>query len=218
MPISLQRDIRAFFEKPSIAHDLAKQALFSIADTELVGLACENARGKLFCGRLLGNSYFTFYAPLLRDLPPILRIYIGCAAQLYGDLANTHLIKVHVDSSKVTFLHYDRFDGYLPTLKERVKVNLRNQTVNFFTYTNPNRRQPLLYKGDYLPPDSASVPLQSRFDDVIRSMGIEKPEYEITIADLRDAAIARGLADTTLLAILEEAETDRTIRSPRQDN
>jgi DNA phosphorothioation-associated putative methyltransferase len=52
MPLSLQRDVRNFFGKPSDAYEFAKSALFSIADDELIAQACRNAFKKLGCGRL----------------------------------------------------------------------------------------------------------------------------------------------------------------------
>ena len=54
-----------------------------------------------------------------------MRIYVGCALALFGDLGAVDLIKVHLQSSKVTFLLYDNFqEGQPPLLVERIKVDL----------------------------------------------------------------------------------------------
>ena len=36
-----------------------------------------------------------------------MRIYVGCATQLYGDLDSIHLIKAHITSGKVSLMGYD---------------------------------------------------------------------------------------------------------------
>jgi hypothetical protein len=54
------------------------------------------------------------------------------------------LIKVHLQSSKVTFLRYDDFEaGTPPLLVERVKVDLARQRVDFFDYLGYSTPQPL---------------------------------------------------------------------------
>ena len=45
------------------------------------------------------------------------------------------LIKVHLQSGKVTFLVYDDFDGAeTPHLVERIKVDLPRLRIDFFDY------------------------------------------------------------------------------------
>ena len=132
MPISLQRDIRAFFEKPAMAYDFAKQALFAISDTSLIQAACEKAHKKIDCGHLVEGHSFTFRKKYIDDLPPVLRIYVGCATQLYGDLDPVNMVKIHMTSGKLTLLIYDDFDKPLPLLKERIKIRMRDQEVDYF--------------------------------------------------------------------------------------
>ena len=59
----------------------------------------------------------------LNNCPKELRIYIGCALQLYGDLESINLIKVHIQSGKVTLMVYDGFESEaIPLLSERIKI------------------------------------------------------------------------------------------------
>lgn len=91
---------------------------------------------------------------LLEDLHPILRIYVGCAQVLYGELGDVDLIKIHKRSGKVTLLKYDDFENNpLPELRERIKVNLRTQTIEVFDHQADGRRQLLCFKERYVAED-----------------------------------------------------------------
>jgi len=71
---------------------------------------------------------------LIWRLPAVLRIYIGCAGVLYGDMALADVVKIHMDSGKVTVIRCDDFSLPLPRIVQRVKVNLRHQDVRVFSY------------------------------------------------------------------------------------
>lgn len=79
-----------------------------------------------------GHSYI-FHKKYLGDMPPELRVFVGCATQLYGDLDAIDLIKAHMTSGKVTLLRYDDWEKEEPLLLERIKIKLREQDVDFFT-------------------------------------------------------------------------------------
>jgi hypothetical protein len=67
---------------------------------------------------------------LKRSLPEELRIYVGCAAQLFGDINEFDLVKIHFTSSKVSLMRYDDWSKEEPLLLERGKVRLRDQEVD----------------------------------------------------------------------------------------
>ena len=72
---------------------------------------------------------------LLERLPPVLRAYVGCAAALFGDLAQADVIKIHNASGKITFPVYDDFEAKrLPQLQHRIKVNLKTRWVQAFDH------------------------------------------------------------------------------------
>ena len=194
MPISLQRDIRAFFGKPSAAHAFAKEALFAIADTEMISTACENAYKKLGCGKMADGHSFTFAATLLDRLPPILRIYIGCATQLFGDIDSVHLIKIHTTSGKVSLMIYDDFDSPLPILKERIKIRMRDQFVDYFVYSGRYEQQPLYEKSIYMLNGSKRFFGQQRFDIKLMSIGLDFHEYGPPLDELLAAAKVQDIS------------------------
>ena len=106
IPLRIKHDIRSFFGDLPTAHAKARDILFAAGDAGEIELACE--------GLDIGwqdEDALIIHRSLLGQLPPILRIYVHCAAYRYGDPAQADLIKIHKRSGKVTFQHYDDFDG-----------------------------------------------------------------------------------------------------------
>ena len=101
------------------------------------------------------------------------RTYVRCAEKLYGDIEQADLVKVHIASGKVTLLEYDSFEKTpLPRLATRVKVNLREQSVDYFHYQNyPD--PPILYlKSRYMASSQSGYARQKRFDQKLQRRGI----------------------------------------------
>lgn len=149
MPESLKRDIKAFYESYNDALEAAKDALFSVGDPELIEKACNRAYENLQCGEMLEGHSYIFHKDYLGDMPAELRIYIGCAIQLYGDLEEIQLIKAHMTSGKVTLLGYKNWESDTPLLVERIKIKLREQDIDFFDYTGDFTPQPLENKSNF---------------------------------------------------------------------
>jgi DNA phosphorothioation-associated putative methyltransferase len=82
--------------------------------------------------------------------PVELRIYIGCATQLYGELDTVSLIKAHILSGKVSLMVYDDWEKDTPLLTERIKIRLRDQDIDFFDYVGDYEPQPLINKDAFL--------------------------------------------------------------------
>ena len=150
MPQSLQRDIKAFFGKYTEARDLGKSLLFSLAKSEVIYSACVQAHKTLPASQLNGQHDLIFQKQYLNLCPKVLRVYVGCATQLYGELDNINLIKVHIGSGKVTLMAYDDWDKEVPLLKERIKIKLRDQDIDFFDYVGEYEPQPLLNKAAFV--------------------------------------------------------------------
>ncbi len=93
---------------------------------------------------------FTFHRDYLGELPTILRIYTGCATQLYGDIENFELIKAHIRSGKVSLMRYDDWSKEEPLLLERIKIKLRELDIDFFDYSGEFEPTPLPNKTVYM--------------------------------------------------------------------
>lgn len=165
MPESLKRDVKAFFGTYKDALTESRELLFSVGNPANVAQACNEAYQHLGCGELAEGHSLTIHRAYLIELPPILRVYIGCATQLHGDIDDIDLIKIHMTSGKVSLMKYDDFEGRaLPELIERIKIKLRGQEIDFFAYTGEYEPQPLYMKSKYLRPDFLRYEQQRQFD------------------------------------------------------
>ncbi len=150
MPKSLQLDIKAFFGKYSQARELGQKLLFSVADIDVVYDACVKAHEALPASELNGQHDLIFHKDYLNQCPIELRVYIGCAAQLYGELDEVSLIKAHIVSGKVSLMVYDDWRKDVPLLTERIKIKMREQDIDFFDYVGEYEPQPLVNKDIFL--------------------------------------------------------------------
>ena len=154
-PEDLKRDIKAFFDTYKIAQHQATELLFQIADSQLIESLCLEAEKLLPASKVdfeNGQPHaLTLHKDFITLLPLVLRVYIGAALQMYGELDDIQLIKIHIHSGKVTLLGYEGFyDSPLPQLKERVKIKMADQDVDFFDYIIEEKRPLLLNKIDYI--------------------------------------------------------------------
>ena len=149
MPESLKRDIKAFFKDYSTAIDLATDALFSVGSPQLIETLANSTYDEFKTGEFKEGHHWTIHKSLLEQLPPELRIYVGCAIQYYGDMDNIDLIKIHFTSGKVTLLRYDDWSKKEPLLVERIKVKLKDQEIDFFLYNDNQTIQELRTKSLY---------------------------------------------------------------------
>jgi DNA phosphorothioation-associated putative methyltransferase len=173
MPEGLQRDVKAFFGSYVQALQQAKDLLFSVGDADNITRACYSAHELLGCGDLVEGHSLTIHSSCLNSLPPALRVYVGCATQLYGDVAGVDLIKIHMRSGKVSLMKYDDFENKpIPELIERVKIKLREQDIDFFDYTGEYLPQPLYLKSRIVPHDFPNFDKQLDFDEALVNLDL----------------------------------------------
>mgnify|MGYP000344958849 FL=1 len=127
------------------------------------------------------------HTDLIPDLSVILRIYVGCAVELLGDVHEVDIVKIHKRSGKVTFLIYDAFERKrLPELVQRIKVNLRTQQIDVFDRLPDGEPDLLYFKDRYVSPDHPKLTAWRRFSRELRKLGVDdshflgprKSEYE----------------------------------------
>ena len=144
LPDRLQRDVQFFFGSITKARNAGKRALFATGDGVRLEEAAVFCHDELGIGVLNDDHDLTFHQSVLGECLPLIRIFVGCALQLFGDAGSVDLIKVHLQSGKVTFLVYDDFEGATtPRLIERIKVDLPRLRVDFFDYVGGYEPQPL---------------------------------------------------------------------------
>ncbi len=166
----LRTDLKTFFGHYAAACDQARELLFSAGDSDEMELAIEGLEFGWFDA---AEGHFAVHRSLIDRLPPILRIYIECAARLCGDPRQADVIKLHLYSGKLSFLHYDDFDGKpLPELQTRIKIDLRRLFVNVFDHSTGPKHQILFFKERYLPTDYPGRDSMERYSKRLRKLGI----------------------------------------------
>ena len=172
MEKSLQRDIKFFFGTITQAQEVARELLFQIADVQAIEAACITAveRG---LGFYVPSESLELHSSLIDQLPPVLRVYVGCAVALYGDYRNADLVKIHVTSGKVSLMRYDDFEGrVLPKMIERTKIKLREQDIDYFAY-GEEFEPPFLYqKSRYINEEFPRYPEQLAFEEALDGLGM----------------------------------------------
>lgn len=167
----LQRDIKTFFGDYSGAQIAAQELLFRIADVAAIEQACQCAAERGL-GWLEESESLQLHASMVEQLPPLLRVYVGCAAVLYGDHHNADLVKIHIGSGKVSLMRFDDFEGSpLPRMVERVKIKLREQDIDYFAYGEEYEPPFLYHKSRYINEEFPNYPEQVAFDEALDSLG-----------------------------------------------
>ena len=170
LPVEMQRDIKAFFGSHGAAEKTGQELLFSLGDAAVIHDAAQSAESQGL-GWLDGAHSLQLDARLVERLPPPLRAYVGCAEQLYGHMGDANIVKIHLRSSKLTLLHYEKYaESPLPRLRERIKINLRNQAIDFFDYGDDVPWQLLYMKSRYMAPDQRGYAKQKKFDAQLQNL------------------------------------------------
>ena len=161
LPSSIQRDIKAFLGSYRIACERADVLLFRAGDPAAIDTVCQRAE----VGKLVDNALIV-HRSALDYLPPMLRIYEGCARALVGDIDEANLIKLHRFSGKVSYIAYPDFEKKPhPALRLRVKVTLPTLAIDFFDYSDWEDPPLLFRKEQFL---HAEDPLREKFARLTR--------------------------------------------------
>lgn len=172
LSVRLQRDLRSFFGSYANAEEKARELMFAAGDEDELEIAI----GQLDFGHLdPREGHFTIHRSLLDELPAILRVYVECAARLYGNPRECDLIKIHLHSRKLTFQYYRDFEKEpLPELLTRIKIDLKRLFVIVVDHTTGPEHQLLFFKERFLAKDHADRPQMDRFSAKLRKLGLRE--------------------------------------------
>ena len=168
----LQRDIRYFFGDYTSAQDQSKHVLYGLGDIAAIDRACREAfeRG---LGWLEESHSLQLHVSLVERLPAVLRILIGCATVLFGDISTFDLVKIHVRSGKVSLMKYEDFESSpLPRLLQRVKVRLMELDVDIFDYGAEFVPTLLYRKSRYINEEFHRYAEQVTFEEDLERLGL----------------------------------------------
>jgi DNA phosphorothioation-associated putative methyltransferase len=165
----LQRDIQSFFGSFPEAERQALEVMFAAGDVDELALAVEQL-GFGFWDK--AEQQFTVHRSLLDELPTIMRVYVECAARLFGNPREADLIKFHLRSRKLTFQFYDKFDeAPFPELRLRIKIDLPKLFVTVLDNQHVTDQQVLYFKERFV---GANYPARAKFETIsrrLRSLG-----------------------------------------------
>ena len=211
LPESLKRDIKAFFQNYQHAQTDGERLLFSAGNPALLRQMCQQAAAQGY-GYLDEEGAFTFHTAQVVALPPILRIYIGCATFVFGDVTSADLLKIHAESGKLSLMKYDDFEeSPLPRLLERIKISLVNQRFEYYKYGDTYTPPYLYRKARFLTPDFPHYAEQLAFDQVLAThseftldgYGMSPEQFDATLQRLRLAIVGFELQPSPHLPALD---------------
>ncbi len=149
LPRELQLDVKAFFGAYTRACSAADELLFSLGDQDVVSEACAKAP----IGKLTRDALYVHVAAL-PEMPPILRVFEGCARVLVGEVEDANILKLHRNKPRVSYLQYLRFDDDPhPALVRALLVRLDDLSLSIRDYSHSDN-PPILHRKELLvPPD-----------------------------------------------------------------
>lgn len=192
----LRSDIKTFFGDYRAAQAAGVNLLMEAANPEHLLAACREASTQGF-GWLDGEHSLQLHISLVERLAVVLRAYVACGLILWDAVSEVQIVKIHIHSGKLTLLEFNDFDtSPMPTLRRRIKVNIRRQQCDLFEYGSPEYPKPLLYrKSRYLHEDVAGYAEQLAFDEALEATGIlGGSDQGPTPADLQRGLEERRLA------------------------
>lgn len=208
----LRHDIKTFFGSVGVAESEGRRLLHQCADVGLIKVACERAAAKGL-GWLDADHYLQLHTALVPRLDPVLRVYVGCATALYGDVLSADLVKIHIQSGKVTLMKFDDFvKSPLPRMLERVKVKLREQDLDYFEYGEKFPPPYLYFKSRYINEEFPGYPEQQEFDHQLEILGLpmdkaygpDPPEFQTWLRYNRREVAGMRLVPSTQIPSLDE--------------
>lgn len=149
LPDDLQRDIRALFGSYRTAVRRADQLLFAAGNSDLLDKTMNDSP----IGKLLPDSIYVHISALGR-LPPILRVYEGCARVLLGTVEDVTIIKLSRIVRRVSYLSYPSFDtDPHPSLAFSIGADLQSFNIKYRDFRQ-SINPPILHRKEvFVPPD-----------------------------------------------------------------
>jgi hypothetical protein len=147
LPLDLQYDSRDLFGSYKEACAQADKLLFAVGNQEAIDLACRAAG----IGKLTPEALYV-HVKGLAQLSAMLRVYVGCAETLTGQVDDATLLKIHRLKPQVSFLVYPGFDKEPhPVLSASIVGRLRELAVTYRDFTQ-RENPPILHRKEAFVP------------------------------------------------------------------
>ena len=168
LPLTLRRDIKGLFPSYRQACAEADVALGAVGDMRRIGRAAEGST----IGKRTPSALYV-HESALDALPPLLRLYEGCARSYIGRVEDANLIKLHTDEPVVSYLSYPEFESDPhPALEEATTVHLQTFRIRERDYRR-SKNPPILHRKElFLRPDHPQSAKFARLTRIEESKGL----------------------------------------------
>jgi DNA phosphorothioation-associated putative methyltransferase len=148
----VKADVKALFGSYKQACTIADILLIHVGDLKKIANLCQASNiGKQLDGAL------AVHISALEKLPPLLRLYEGCASRNFYRLENANIVKIYYNKPKITYLVYPEFDTKAhPALQATMEVDLHNLSVTYHDISDETNPLILHQKDALVAPDYPS--------------------------------------------------------------
>ncbi|MEL6441883.1 MAG: DNA phosphorothioation-associated putative methyltransferase [Cyanobacteria bacterium J06621_8] len=148
----IKADIKELFGSYKQACTIADLLLINVGDLSKIANLCRTSK----IGKQLHNA-IAVHVSALEKLPPLLRLYEGCASRNFYRLENANIIKLYYNKPKITYLVYPEFDTQAhPALRATMEVDLHNLSVTYHDISDETNPLILHQKDALVAPDYPS--------------------------------------------------------------
>lgn len=162
----LQKDVKLHYGSMKELETEAKELLYSLGNSDLLYSDSQNAE-KNSLGYCDADK-FIFQAKNQNKIPLRLRGIMAIAERLSGKIDDVDLIKIHIESKKVSYLTLKEFDkSPLPRILSRIIVDFRDNKISSFDHTKDGKVKIIYLKSRFMFPEDPNYKIQKNFDDLI---------------------------------------------------
>ena len=163
---TLQKDVRLHFGAMKDLESDAKELLFSLGDTSL--LLADSLDAQEAGLGIYQDEKFTLRAAHLPKIPIRLRGVVSLAERLAGTIEGDDLIRIHIESKKVSYIKVDNFDaGPLPRMLSRTIVKFRENDIINLDHCKDGRVKTVYLKSRWMDKKDKNYQAQLDFDNLI---------------------------------------------------
>ncbi|WP_052055503.1 DNA phosphorothioation-associated putative methyltransferase [Myxosarcina sp. GI1] len=164
----LKADVKALFGSYKQACTIADLLLLHVGDLPKIAYLCQTSS----IGKQLKNA-LVIHVSALEKLPPLLRLYEGCASRNFYRLESANIIKLYYHKPKITYLAYPDFDTVAhPQLQATLEVDLQNLSVVYHDVADEPNPLILHRKEALVAPDYPDYSLFAQLSDRERQLGL----------------------------------------------
>jgi DNA phosphorothioation-associated putative methyltransferase len=190
----LQKDVRIHFSSMKALEAKSKDLLYSLGNEDLLYTDSENAEkeGLGICD----DKKFIFSAKNLSKIPLRLRGVMSIAERLSGKINDIDIIKIHIESKKVSYLQVKDFSSSpIPRVLSRTIVDFRDNKIVNVDHTEKGKVKVIYLKSRLMSEKDPNFLKQKDFDDLL----IRSFDFDFTGEGPKFDDFAKGLFDQKIV-------------------